>query len=228
MKTRVQVVHKNDPAFELDANDLPWLTADELVRYQSISSLQRKRQFLVGHYLVRQMASRLSGNAVEDWMYCVDANNQRRLKCRVAGLPELYVSLSHSGDWIAAGISLSPIGIDIETYRKQRDFIAIASHVFSEYETKLLKTLAPESLNRHFYLYWTLKECVAKQYGAGLKFEVSRAHSFVPAKEPADTSIYSWQCPDYVLALACKPNRDIETFGICEAAEQLCWQNIPA
>ncbi|MGH8105198.1 MAG: 4'-phosphopantetheinyl transferase family protein, partial [Arenimonas sp.] len=154
--------------------------------------------------------------------------HQRRLKCRLTGLPELYVSLSHSGDWIAAAISVSAIGIDIETYGKQRDFIAIASHVFSEPETSLLKSLAPDRLNRQFYLYWTLKECVAKQYGDGLKFEVSRAHTFIPATEPVKATIFSWQCPEYVLALAGKANLDIETVGLCQPAEQLRWQNVAA
>jgi len=134
--------------------------------------------------------------------------------------------LSHSGDWIAGAIATSAIGIDIETYGKQRDFIAIASHVFSEPETTFLKSVAQDQLNRQFYLYWTLKECVAKQYGAGLKFEVSRTHSFIPAFVAAEASVNSWQCPEYVLAVAGNSNDQIEIFGICEQAEQRCWENV--
>lgn len=228
MQTLIQVVHRHDLVLESDEKKLHWLTDSELARYRAITSAQRKAQFLAGHYLARKLASRLFANAVEDWSYRVNDNNQRRLECRQQGIPGLYVSLSHSGDWIAAAISDTAVGIDIETYGKHRDFIAIASHVFSESETRLLKDLPPEQLSRQFYLYWTLKECVAKQYGAGLKFEVSRAHSFVPATAPADASLFSWQCPDYVLALACKPDSDIEAFGLCEPAEKRCWQNIPA
>lgn len=228
MRTRVQVVHTGDPSLALDANNADWLTSDELSRYQSISSSPRKRQFLAGHFLARQMASSVFGNSVEDWIYFIDADNQRRLKCRHAGITKLHVSLSHSGDWIAAAISQSAIGIDIETYGKQRDFIAIASHVFSQSETDLLKSLAPEALSRQFYLYWTLKECVAKQYGAGLKFEVSRAHAFIPEMEAVAASVLSWQCPDYVLSMACEPGGDIATSGLCEPAEHLRWKNIPA
>ena len=228
MPVGVRVVHKHDPALGMESNDLHWLSDDELIRYQSISSSHRKQQFLVGHYLARKMASRFYGNTIEVWIYFMDVDNQRRLKCRQAGIPEIHVSLSHSGDWVAAGISLSPIGIDIETYGKQRDFIAIASHVFSKSETDLLKSLATENVNRQFYLYWTLKECVAKQYGAGLKFEISRAHSFIPATDPAAASIFSWQCPDYVVAMAGESSGDIATSGLYEPAEKLCWQNIPA
>ena len=228
MQTRIEVVHKCDPALGLNPDKSSWLTEDELARYQSISSASRKMQFLAGHFLVRKMASRLYANHIDDWIYFVDADNQRRLKCTQSEIPMACVSLSHSGDWIAAGISGAAIGIDIETYSKQRDFIAIASHVFSESETRFLKTLAPDQLTRQFYLHWTLKESVAKQYGAGLKFEVSRSQSFIAAAEPAEASIFSWQCPEYVLAMAGEPNRDINTFGLCEPVEKLCWNNISA
>lgn len=228
MQTLVQVVHKHDPLLELDENKLRWLTDGELTRYRAITSARRKGQFLAGHFLARKMASRLHGNAVEDWIYSVDENNQRRLKCLHDGIPELYVSLSHAGDWIAAAISNSAVGIDIETYGKQRDFIAIASHVFSKSETDILKSLAPEQLGQQFYLYWTMKECVAKQYGAGLKFEVSRAHSFIPSADPYAASINTWQCPEYVIAMAGNPNGIIEILGLGDSVAQLYWQNAPA
>lgn len=226
MQTWVQVVHKHGPILELDANNLHWLTDDELTRYQAISSSQRRQQFLAGHYLIRKMASRLYANTVEDWIYCVDDNNLRGVKCRQAGIPELHVSLSHSGDWIAAAISTSAIGIDIETYSKQRDFIAIASHVFSESETNLLKSLTPDQLNQQFYLYWTLKESVAKQYGVGLKFEISRLQSPVLVSDGELANMRSWQCPDYVIALASDDSMEVETLGLCDKAKHQVWKNI--
>ncbi len=148
MPTCIQVVHLSGLTPEFNPENLDWLTQNELARYQSISSANRKLQFLAGHFLVRKMASCLFANQMADWIYFIDGDNQRRLECRQPGIPGLYVSLSHSGDWIAAGISLASIGIDIETYGKPRDFIAIASHVFSESETRLLKALSPDQLAR--------------------------------------------------------------------------------
>jgi 4'-phosphopantetheinyl transferase len=219
-------VRIHDPILELDSDNLHWLTDDELGRYEAISSANRKLQFLAGHYLVRKMASCFYQNNVEDWEYVIDTDNLRRLRCRQTGIAEPYVSLSHSGVWIAAAVSDSPVGLDIETYEKQRDFIAIANHVFSDDETNLLKSLSPDQICRQFYLYWTLKECVAKRHGAGLKFEVSRVHSFIPAATVSGTSIFSWQCPQYVLALAGNPEHGIDTSGLCEDAGQRYWQNI--
>lgn len=221
----VQVAKISDLIGILDEGDLHWLTDSELARYRAISSKLRKQQFLAGHYLVRKMASRIFNNAIESWDYYQDADSLRCLKYTQESLPGLFISISHSGEWIAAAISHVPIGIDIETFGKQRDFIAIASHVFSESETSLLKSLAPDQLNRQFYLYWTLKESVAKQHGAGLKFEVSRANSFIPAAA-SEALIFSWQCPEYVLALAGTSNSHIETFGLCKGSKQQQWKNI--
>lgn len=224
----VQIVHVNDLAMELDRNRLDWLTEDELTRYNAISSENRKLQYIAGHYLVRAMASRFLGNTIEDWIYFIDDANQRRLICRDPGVQGLHVSLSHSGNWIAAVLSGSAVGIDLETCDKHRDFIAIASHVFSEAETRQLHLLAPDELKRQFYLYWTRKECVAKQYGAGLKFEVSRVHSFVPASTASDASVCSWQCSEYVIALAADAVDDVEVIGLREGAKKLYWQNVAA
>jgi 4'-phosphopantetheinyl transferase len=220
-------MQQHDPALALDLSNLHWLTEDEFSRYESITSVNRKWQFLAGHYLIRAMAARYYENSHADWIYFVGADKQRHLKCHLAGIPELFVSLSHSGEWIAASVSAYPIGIDIETYAKQRDYMAIARHAFSEAETGILKSLAPGELQRQFYLYWTLKECVAKQYGDGLQFEVSRANSFISVGAMASASIVSWQCSDYVLSISSKPDIAIDISGLCDNAEKGFWQNIP-
>jgi phosphopantetheine--protein transferase-like protein len=174
------------------------------------------------------MASRVFNNLPHDWTYYQDAENRRRLKCAADSPQELFVSISHSGDWIAAAISDAPIGIDIETFSKQRDFIAIATHVFSAAEICFLKSCDAEELKQNFYLHWTLKESVAKQDGAGLKFEMSRIQSPVLVSEGEQASIQSWQCPDYVVALASEVPVKVEIHGLCDNAKHQRWKNIPS
>ena len=210
---------------DFNASNLEWLTDAELARYQSITSSSRKQQFLAGHFLVRKMASNVFKNLPHDWTYFQDAESLRRLKGNTDSLPELFVSISHSGEWIAAAISDAPIGIDIETFSKQRDFIAIAKHVFSNPEICHLKFCDDEELKQNFYLYWTLKECVAKQYGTGLKFERSRLESPVLVYEGDQASMQSWQCPDYVIALASEALLKVETQGLCDNAKHQSWKN---
>lgn len=222
----VQVVNSSELSLEFDSSNLHWLTDSELARYQGITLPRRKDQFLAGHYLIRKMASRVSENLPHDWAYYQDAENQRRLKCTTDSRQELFVSISHSDDWITAAISDSPIGIDIETFSKQRDFIAIARHVFSAAEISFLKSCNAEELKRNFYLHWTLKESAAKQYGVGLKFEISRAQSSVLVSEDEQASIQSWQCPDYVIALASVVPSKVEIHGLCGNAKHQRWKNI--
>ena len=93
-------------------------------------------------------------------------------------------------------------------------------------ETSLLKSSAPDELNRQFYLYWTLKECVAKQYGDGLKFEISRLQSPVLVSDGELAHMRSWQCPDYVIALASDDSTDVEILGACDKAKHQAWKNI--
>ena len=222
----VQVATVGELHTELDCASLNWLSDCELARYQSITSSNRKQQFLAGHFLIRKMASRVFTNLPHDLTYYRDAQNLRRLKCNMTAQPELYVSISHSGDWIAAAVSHAPIGIDIETFSKQRDFIAIANHVFSAAEISCLESCCNAELKETFYLYWTLKESAAKQYGVGLNFEISRSQSPVLVFGLEQADLQTWQCQHYVIAVASKVSTQIETHGLNQSAKHQAWKNI--
>ena len=222
----VQVATVGELHTELDCASLNWLSDCELARYQSMTSSNRKQQFLAGHFLIRKMASRVFTNLLHDLTYYRDAQNLRRLKCNMTAQPELYVSISHSGDWIAAAVSHAPIGIDIETFSKQRDFIAIANHVFSAAEISCLESCCNEELKETFYLYWTLKESAAKQYGVGLNFEISRSQSPVLVFGLEQADLQTWQCQHYVIAVASKVSTQIETHGLNQSAKHQAWKNI--
>ena len=224
----VQVANSRELNTEFDSINLDWLSDGELARYQNITSLLRKSQFLAGHYLVRKMASRAFNNPLSDWTYCQDADRMRRLRCNKDAQSELYVSISHSGNWIAAAISHAPIGIDIETFSKQRDFIAIANHVFSAAEISYLDSCRSEDLKQNFYLYWTLKESAAKQYGVGLKFEISRSQSPLLVSGLEQAHMQTWQCQHYVIALTSEVSTQVETHGLNENAKHQAWKNIPS
>jgi len=224
----VQVANSRELNPEFDSSNLDWLSDSELARYPIITSSHRKSQFLAGHYLVRKMASRVFNNPLSDWTYYQDADHMRRLKCNKASQSELYVSISHSGDWIVAAISHAPIGIDIETFSKQRDFIAIARHVFSAAEISYLHSCRSEELKQNFYLYWTLKESAAKQYGVGLKFEISRSQSPLLVSGLEQAHMQTWQCQDYVIALASEVSTQVETHGLYENVKHQAWKNIPS
>jgi len=225
--TSLQIIDKHGLDSELDQCKPDWLCEIEAFRFRSITNANRRQQYLAGHYLVRKMASRSYGNSIADWRYFEDSNGLRRLGCDRADVPVPYLSISHSGDWIAGSISLSPIGIDIECLDKERDFIAIAEHVFSAPEVEMLRAGKASELKMNFYRHWTLKECLAKQYGLGLKFEVSRVHSAISEPTLDASQMQSWECPDFVISAACDSRAPLEIIGLCDEARHQTWRNIP-
>jgi 4'-phosphopantetheinyl transferase len=218
----LQIAQTNALLNEISHGDTAWLTQEELARYQAISQVLRKKQFLAGHYLVRKIASGIFKNQFYDWTYFQDVGGLRRLKYS-DNSSALYVSISHSGEWIAAAVSQTPVGIDIENFGKQRDFIAIANHVFSVTEIEHLKSCSAEELKPNFYLYWTLKECAAKQHGHGLKFETSRMNTPQLASELEQASMQSWQCPDYVVSMSNQSVDDININGLADDFQLKRW-----
>lgn len=223
--TQLRAAKIDELESEFGTLELDWLSADELQRYQTITAANRKHQFIAGHYLVRLMAGHHFNNSASQWAFRIDESQSRRLSSSQVGHADLYVSISHSGDWIAAAISNVPIGVDIETFTKPRDYLRIASQVFSGAEIARLNASEQDKLAQQFYLYWTLKEAVAKQSGAGLKLKTARSQTAKEVTSLSDAEMLSWRCPDFVVALAGACS-DIETSGVCKSAVFQSWKNL--
>ena len=86
--------------------------------------------------------------------------------CSDPGAP--FFSLSHSGEWVAIGVSSSGnIGIDIE-FPSAFSFSAVAYEVLSEH---IARQLEQSGSWQDFLLYWTQKEAVVKACGLGLSID---------------------------------------------------------
>ena len=83
---------------------------------------------------------------------------------------DLEFNLSHSGDAVLVGVSLHPLGVDIELVRDVPDFLEIAKRHFAPSEVEELLRLAPEQRCESFYVTWTRKEALVKALGLGLSF----------------------------------------------------------
>ncbi len=209
--------------------DLNWLSEAERARYHSIKSVPRKEQYLAGHYSIRRLASGMFQCSTSNWDYQQAASNIRFLRSASPEFPDLHVSISHSGNWLAAAVSPSPIGIDIEGYGKSRNWLAIARHIFSESEIAHLEACGPEELEQCFYLYWTMKESSAKQYGLGLKKQDTRRLrpvALVETEKETGDILHSWQCPEYVLSVSLDEKLNIEIDGLQAHAHHRIWRNL--
>ncbi len=226
--TRLRVASLEEAAADPNSADLTWLSPDEWSYFQAINSASRKAQYLAGHYLIRKVASQWFGNSPHDWNYHRALSNIRLLKSVTSDIPQLNVSITHSGKWLAVAVSTAPVGIDIECFGKSRNLMSIARHMFSDAEIKRLEICDPLEFEHCFYLYWTLKESAAKQYGEGLRRSVTRLNSpvgYVEGGVVPEHILRTWLCPDYVLAVSGIGAEPINILGLQQPARYQTWRN---
>jgi 4'-phosphopantetheinyl transferase len=123
---RVDQVLRNAP----DDPD-SWLTPSESARLQGLKLPARRAQYLAGHWLTRVLLARLHASASHEWTL----HERRSLPPRAEFMgaeprSATHLSISHSGDWVAAAVALAPIGIDLEQYPRR--------HSLNEVEELLL------------------------------------------------------------------------------------------
>jgi len=165
-----------------------WLTAAEDLRCQGLGAALRRRQYLAGHWLLRTMASDAEGGAPADWRFVVDEDPRPRLQH--ADGRELWASLSHSGDSVAAAIAGQAIGLDLERPRKARDYLAIAGYLFSVEEAGRVAGVDDGAGREHaFHVFWALKEARGKRGGEGLQPSQARR---VTARESGADAAEAW------------------------------------
>ena len=147
------------------------LSDDERTRQERYKGEEARYQFLLSRALLRRVLGSISGQAPQNLLFQVAASGKPRL----ANVPELRFSLSHSGQWIALTVSCeSDIGVDIEQPVRPRNFLRIANHYFHPDEQSLLASSPPELLPVHFYRLWTMKEAFFKGRGTGISEGLSR------------------------------------------------------
>ncbi|WP_290884581.1 4'-phosphopantetheinyl transferase superfamily protein [Arenimonas sp.] len=167
-----------------------WLTAGEDLRLQAIVAALRRRQYLAGHWLLREMASDAHGGEPADWRFETDADPRPRL--RHADGRGLWASLSHSGEHLAAAIASAPVGLDLERPRKPRDYVAIARFLFSQEEAdQVAATDEGAARERVFHLFWALKEARGKRGGEGLQPSQARRVT-ARAADTSDAEAWHW------------------------------------
>ncbi len=86
-----------------------------------------------------------------------------------------FVSISHSGRYLAVAFADCAVGIDCEQVVRRRDWCAIADAYFAKAEADYLKRLPPEQAQREFALIWSCKEAQTKCTGIELGKLLNRA-----------------------------------------------------
>jgi phosphopantetheinyl transferase len=161
------------------------------------------REYRAGHgdTLLRLGLAHLTGTALLDWQIGRSAAGGPIIQQSQVTQNHLHLSLSHSGNYLVAGIcNAAPIGVDIERHRNRR-FTEIAEHL----EWPGVVRDPPGSLQADgFYHLWTLWEAAIKACStepatlAAAVFNsiMSGLAAGTPnARSTQDWFARSWQCP---------------------------------
>jgi 4'-phosphopantetheinyl transferase len=138
------------------------LSVTEAARFARFLRPERRRQYLLGHTLLRLATSRMTGVPVS----AIEVT-ERPGRAPLLSLPERITrpafSLSHSGHWIACATSIdTAVGLDIEVIDAQRDIIALSEAAFHPGEYEWVKSCSDSERLAAFYRVWTMKEALFK------------------------------------------------------------------
>lgn len=192
--------------------DLAWSDSTR-ARLATLSHPQRRRQFALGRLALLTAASKTLGRAVALHDLIEKTDDAPVL----ASVPQLFTSLSHSGDWVAALVATHAVGVDIEAPRP-RNWAALGKQAYSDGDLAWLLA-APDTftLQHRFYTLWTLREAAFKgghrdhvygppdviPTGTTLAFgEYGDLHWAVSAAQSVRVSVQTLSLDDYLAAVA--------------------------
>ncbi len=200
----------------VDAGDR-WLSASERLRLEGMTAPRRRRQFLAGRWALRHLlAAEYGGDALRDWRTTAA---DRGPPCLAAPQPSpiLHLAVSHSGDWVACGVSAQPLGLDLETPRPRHrvdvDGLIQATCTPAE-RGRLLRR--EDDRAAHFHVAWTLKEAWLKKHGEGITPGRLTDLETVECAGSAEANARVWRGPEFVLALVAPTDATLS----CHRGEQ--------
>lgn len=184
-----------------------WLSAPERSRLAQLRTAARREQFIAARWLARQVLARALGGTERDW----ELTAPHDAPPGVAGHPELFLSVSHSGAWAACAVGRERLGLDLEAPRRQRDIGGLVAVCCTPREQAWVGD--DEAL---FYAVWTVKEAWLKRRQEWIA--PARLRQIEVAREGNDAR--SWRGEGWTLALCCAANVEWQT---AQPAAQLAW-----
>lgn len=180
----------------------PWLSAQELQRWQSLANEARKQEFLACRYALRSVLSD-AHQPLHTWRLSAQPGSA---PCVLEPLAQACqqvaptLSLAHSQSYVVCASADTAVGVDLEVQpsKRARNVHAIASMACSAEEICTLKA-QPDDMRAAavFLKYWVLKEALFKCWGTGLDFQriqhiTCHENDAVPANAPSSVLGYAW------------------------------------
>lgn len=200
---QIQIARIDEVLPALPADPNTWLSPTEQTRLQRLKIPSRRNQYLSGHWLARCLLAQQHGGQASDWML----QERPSLPPLVIGHEtNRYLSLSHSGDWIACALSDQPVGIDIEQRLPPRDALLRFQHLLLA-AGELPDTLSVDELLQR----WVAKEAWIKQHHGSALPEHLEALNLRPASgAEVNVRLISTAAFHFGMAADVQPSGDIE------------------
>lgn len=139
------------------------LTGVERRRADAFLTPALRADFIAAHVLVRLCAARLLGRAADSLVleqHCPGCGSDGHGRPGLAGLPQVYVSLSHTTGVVAAAAGHEPVGVDVERRALPDRVRGAADRVLSAAERAAMREHADP--DAYFLRQWVRKECFVK------------------------------------------------------------------
>ena len=150
-------------------DDMSQMTEAEVQRMLPLVNAQRREEALRYKHLFGQFACLKSWLMLSNLLRPLGINNlemgfNEHGKPFLAHHPEVHFNLSHCKNGIAVVVDFAPVGIDIESFRK--DNIALVRKTMNPAEAEWIRTSSDPI--ETFTQFWTKKEAVVKLRGTGI------------------------------------------------------------
>ena len=187
---RVQVARVEQVLADSPSALETWLSSSELARLDRLKIQNRRNQYLSGHWLVRCLLSQHFGKSSTEWQLI----ERKDLPPAVQDFDLLQISISHSGDWIAAAISNSAIGIDLEQRRERAGLMRFQHLLLAQNEP--LDSLDSDQLLQR----WVAKEAwIKRHHGSALPEQLAELKLI--SASPENASVQIWGTAAFHLAI---------------------------
>lgn len=156
-------------------DDMTQATAAEVQRMLPLVDAQRRDEALRYKHLFGQFACLKSWLMLKELLKPMGINNlemerNEHGKPSLAHYPDVHFNLSHCKSGLAVVVGLSPVGIDIESFRKGST--ALVNRTMNPAEAEWIRSSADPI--EAFTQFWTKKEAVVKLRGTGITDDLHR------------------------------------------------------
>jgi len=134
-----------------------YLSETELCRLENMFSQKRQREYILGHYLLRQVVASRYNKSLQEVDVVPLKSGALTLKNQELG----YVSLSHSNGFIAIASSSTPVGIDMELIKPKDNYNQILEQIDAVKQARELLNNGYD-IQTAFFQLWTKREAVYK------------------------------------------------------------------